>query len=206
MYPRTTIKGELVSCDELVGVKEHLLGHRVLFVQGVITGEAEFFAILLALDSISHDPIKMIIDSPGGNVDAAFEYHNIFNLIQSPVYTLGEICCSAAVILLASGEKGNRYLLPHSKVMMHLPSSQFRGDSKDFLIAGAQMKLYQDTLFEIFKSCGVKKTTEQILADLDREFWLEPQEAIDYGLADKIIDKETLASWLEKKEGVGFNI
>lgn len=198
LYPRLTHSGELVNEDQTVSIREHLsMKHRILHVSGIISGDTDFGAVLFALDSLSHDPIKVIIDSLGGHLDAVFMYCDILNLIKSPIYTLGKVCCSAAVFLLASGQE--RYLLPHSKVMMHLPSSGFEGDSKDWPIRARQVELYQTKMTDLLKACGVSRSSESILEDIDREYWLEPQEAIDYGLADRIIDKETLGQWLEPK-------
>ncbi len=210
LYSRT-FKGKLVTSDQLVGTREHLsVQHRILHVTGVITGETDFSAMLLALDSLSHDPIKLVIDSPGGDLDTTFMYNDVFNLIQSPVYTLGRMCCSAACLMLASGEKGHRYLMPHGRIMLHLPSAYFRGntamDTTDLEIQKQQIMLSQEHLLKILRDGGVTKSDSEILFDLDRAFWLEPQEAIDYGLADEIMNKETLASWLEKKEEVGYKI
>jgi len=178
----------------MVNYEEHLAStHRMLFLTGELTGEVELQNMMLALDSLSHEPIKIVITSGGGYLDTSFFLYDIFRLIKSPLYTLGRFCCSAAVPLLATGTK--RYLLPHARVMLHLPSGQFRGDSRDLAIQHQQMEHYKNTMVKLLQECGVKRTAEEILEDIDREMWLNPQEVIDYGLADAVIDADTLESW-----------
>ena len=192
LYPRkTTLNGKerLVSDDQMCAYKEHMTQkYRTLFLSGAITGETDSRHLLLALDTLSHDPITIAITSPGGDLDSAFLLIDTIKLIKSPIITIGEYCASAACLLLASGSK--RYLLPHAKVMLHLATGQMGGDYKDFAIQHKMMVNYQDKIFDILIEAGVKKSREEILVDIDRDFWLEPQEAIDYGLADKIMTKE----------------
>jgi len=200
-YPRTTnLKKEehLVNEEQMVGVREHLTQrHRVLFLTGAITGETESHNTLMALDSINHDPIKIIITSPGGDLDSTFLFYDTIRLLRSPVITLGRYCASAAVLLLAAGKK--RYLMPHAKVMLHLPSGQMGGDARDWEIQHAEMKKYKARMIEILTECGVNRTNDQLLSDIDRDFWLEPAQAIEYGLADQVIDKVTFGKWMEMK-------
>jgi len=198
LYPRVTkINGKetLIGDNCLVSPREHLAGKRIINVFGTIGMELDSVNLLLALDSQSHEPIKFIISSPGGSVDAAFLLYDVIQLVESPIITIGTWCCSAAVMLLAAGNK--RYLLPHSKTMIHLIRSQFEGDAKDFEIAKKEMDAYQTQMSEIYQRCGVKKTKKQLSMDMDREFWMNPKEAIDYGLADEIVTKETVQGWLK---------
>ena len=198
-YPRIArINGKdiLAHVDQCVGYKEHLQNARILFLSGVITGEMEGHNLLLALDHVSHDPIKLIITSAGGDLDATFLFFDTMRLIKSPVVTVGRYCASGAAILLAAGSK--RYLFPHAKVMLHLPAGQMGGDAKDWDIQHKQMQSYQNKVIDILQDCGVKKSRDEILADIDRDYWLEPNEAISYGLADEILSKEVWNSWIKE--------
>jgi len=192
IYPRITKindKDVLVDDSQMVGYKEHMTQeHRALFFEGVISGAMESHNALLAFDTISHEPIKIIITSPGGDLDSTFLFYDTMKLIKSPIITIGRYCASAAAILLAAG--GKRYLYPHAKVMLHLPAGQMGGDAKDWEIQHKQMQSYKNKVVDILSECGAKKNREEILIDMDRDFWLEPNEAIDYGLADKIITPE----------------
>ena len=196
LYPRTTETGDLIQENQMVGVMEHLMNDkRICFLTGIFQGAMDAHNYLLALDTFNHDPIKIIVTSGGGDLDSAFLLYDTIKLIQSPVYTLGRYCASAAALILAAGDK--RYLMPHAKVMLHLPSSQNYGDTRDLEIQHTQAKLYRDKMVEIIQACGVKKSSQEILVEIDREFWLDPEEAIGFGLADEVITKETLAEWLK---------
>ena len=207
-YPRIiTInnKDVLVNENQCVGYKEHLSHkHRMLFFNGVIGmrcttcggGETELQSQLMALDTLSHDPIKLVITSPGGDLDTTFLFYDTIKLIQSPIITVGRYCASAAALILAAGE--TRFLFPHAKVMLHKPWGRREGDSRDFEIQGAEMKKYESGFIKALIDCGATKNYAEILNDIDRDLWLEPTEAIAYGLADKIITKEVWQSWIKE--------
>lgn len=200
LYPRTVElngKDELVTNEQMVNYKEHMTQeHRTLFFSGAITGETDSRHLLLAMDSLSHDPIKLFITSPGGDLDTTFLLYDTMKSLQSPVITIGEYCASAAAILLAAGSK--RYLRPHAKVMLHLPAGQMGGDAKDWDIQHKQMEKYRNTVVDILRECGAKKSPQEILADIDRDYWMEPGEAIEYGLADEVLTKEIWRSWMKE--------
>ena len=213
LYPRVVrLNGKETLCDDTqcVGYKEHMTqNHRLLFLTGIIGarcitcggGENDSHNLLMALDSPKlnpdHKPIRIMITSPGGDVDSTFLLIDTMKIIQSPVITIGKFCASAACLLLASGSK--RYLYPHAKTMMHLATGQMGGDYKDFAIQNKQMISYQNKIIDLLLSAGVKKSREEILIDIDRDFWLEPKEVIEYGLCDEIITPEI---WKELiKEG-----
>ena len=196
MYPRQMISGQLVNDDQLVGTQEHLARyHRVLFLGGVITGDLEMHDSLLAFDSLSHEPIKLVIASPGGDLDSTFLLYDTIRLIKSPVYTFGRYCASAACLLLAAGKR--RYLSAHCKTMLHLPFGRAAGDARDWDIQHKEMAKYRERMVELLIECGVQKKRDEILLDIDRDFWLEPKEAIEYGLADEIMTQETMEGWLK---------
>jgi len=192
LYPRTTeLNGleTLVEDSQCIGYKEHLAdNYRILFLTGIISGDTELHNLLMSMDSISHDPIWLVITSLGGDLDSTFLLYDTIKLIKSPVETIGRYCASAAAILLASGSK--RYLFPHAKVMLHLPAGQMGGDARDWDIQHRQMEKYRNKVVDILCECGAKKNREEILYDIDRDFWLEPSEAISYGLADEVITPE----------------
>lgn len=197
LYPRFTEYGELIQENQMVGAKEHFLQvYRTMFLTGVITGETDSHNVLMAMDTVSHDPIKLVITSAGGDLDSTFLFYDTMKFIQSPVITIGRYCASAAAILLAAGSK--RYLQPHCKVMLHLPAGQMGGDAKDWDIQHRQMQSYRTKVVDILIECGAKKSKEDILNDIDRDFWMEPEEAIEYGLADEIMSPEVWQSWIKE--------
>ena len=203
LYPRiTTINNKEVFVDDsqMVGYREHMTQeYRTLFLSGVLTGETDSHNLLMALDTLSHDPIKLVITSPGGDLDSTFLFYDTMKMIKSPIITIGRYCASAAALLLAAGNQ--RYLFPHAKVMLHRPWGKQEGDSRDLEIQGQEMKKYQTKFLEALIECGVKKTHDEILEDIDRNLWLEPDQAIKYGLADEIMSPEIWNNWINENDG-----
>lgn len=204
MYPRITKGGRLVSDEHLVGYREHLGGkHRILFLTGFMGakcphcfgGEEDLQNFLIALDTLSHDPITLVISSPGGYLDYAFSLYDTLRTIQSPVVTLGRYCASASVLIFAAGRK--RYLFPHARLMLHMAVGQSEGDIKDQKIQLRQMEQSQNRIIDVLLECGARKSREEIFSDIDRDFWLDPAEAIAYGLADEILTPETMEELLK---------
>ncbi len=203
LYPRTAHlngKDVLVSDTEMVSWPEHLTTeHRILFLSGAFSGDVAGLNLLMALDTISHDPIKIVITSPGGELDTTFLFYDTMRMLQSPVETVGRYCASAAAMILAAGAKGKRYLYPHCKVMLHLHANYFQKDTvvnfQDMEIQQRESRKYKDKMVDILLECGAIKSRAEILVDMDRDFWLEPQEAIDYGLADAIWTPEIWKEW-----------
>lgn len=194
LYPRYSDKDELVTSDQMVGYKEHLTHtKRILCLSGDIGFSADPLDLLMALDTLSDDPITLFISSGGGSLDTTFLLYDTLKMMKSPIITVGRYAASAAALILAAG--CNRYLLPHAKVMLHLPAGQMQGDSADFDIQHKQMNSYKEKVVDLLQECGVKKNREEILGDINRDFWLEPQEAIDYGLADEILTPEKWQEW-----------
>ena len=195
LYPRKD-GTKLVSEEMMVGSREHLSHkYRILNFSGAIGWELETINLLLALDTLSNEPIKIIISSPGGSLDTTFLIYDTFKLLRSPVYTIGTYCCSAAALLLAAGTK--RYMTPHAKVMLHLPFNQLVGDTRDIEIGHREMQSYQKKLIDLLRDCGAKKSPDELLKDIDREFWMSPEETIKYGLCDEILTREQLQGWLK---------
>ena len=199
LYPRTINLNDLdvlVDDSQMVSYKEHMTQeYRTLYLDGVITGDSSPRQLMGALDTLSHNPIKLFITSPGGDLDTTFLFYDVMQRIQSPIITIGDYCASAAAILLAAGSR--RYLSPHAKVMLHLPAGQMGGDARDWDIQHKQMEKYRKAVVDILRECGVKKSSEEILTDIDRDYWMSAEEAIDYGLADEIMSKEVWQNMVE---------
>lgn len=208
LYPRIiklSSQESLVTNSQMVGYKEHMTQkHRILYLDGIIgmkcptcgVGMTESRHLLMTLDTLSHEPIKLVITSPGGDLDSTFLFYDTIKSMESTIITIGEYCASAAALILASGSE--RYLRPHAKVMLHLPSAALQGDSHDIDVAHSQMHKYQDRIAEILIDNGVKLSPEKIFSDIDRDFWLEPKEAIEYGLADKILTPAIWQGWIKE--------
>ena len=177
--------------DQVMDSSEVLFRKRIVFCEGPIgmpmSSPGVLADHLLALDSFSHDPIKMIIDSPGGGVSSGFSIIDTMQTIESPVWTIGRGCYSIAALILAVGDPGNRYVYPHSKVMLHLPWGKVSGDVEDLKIQTGEALKLKNEIVDILVEFGCTKSKKQILKDIDREWWMSATEAIEYGVADRIL-------------------
>jgi ATP-dependent Clp protease, protease subunit len=147
---------------------------------------------LLLLDADKPgEEIKFYINSPGGVVTSGMVMYDTMQMIKSPVSTICMgLAASMGSILLSGGKKGRRFIYPSGEVMIHQPSlgGYIRGVSSDLEIQARQTKRVKDLGAKILAdNCG--KTVEQILRDFDRDYWMDAKEAVEYGIADKIITK-----------------
>jgi ATP-dependent Clp protease protease subunit len=134
--------------------------------------------------------INLYINSPGGSVYDGLSIYDVTNLISCPVSTT---CCgtaaSMAAVILSSGEKGMRYSLPNSIIMIHAPSNTLgRNTAPDLRIASKQMERCEDILYRILAE-NMGKDYDYVKKICDRDFWMNPQEALQEGLIDKILTK-----------------
>lgn len=169
-----------------------LLENRVIFLQGEIyDGNAnELVMKLLYLQSENRrKEIHFYINSPGGSVTSTLAIYDTMQMISCPVstYCVG-LAASGGSVLLAGGEKGKRYALKHSKVMIHQPHGGVGGQVSDIEIQANEIIKTRETLNEILAGhCG--KTPEEILKACDRDHYLTAQESVDFGLVDDILTK-----------------
>jgi len=135
--------------------------------------------------------IKFFINSPGGMVTSGMVIYDTIKLISSPVSTICMgLAASMGSILLSVGAKGKRYIFPHGEVMIHQPSigGYYQATSADIEIQAIQMEKTKLIGAKILaENCG--KTVEQILKDFDRDYWMDAEEAVKYGIVDKISSK-----------------
>jgi len=133
--------------------------------------------------------IKFYINSPGGVVTSGMVIYDTMRMIKSPVSTICMgLAASMGSILLSGGQKGNRYIYPNGEVMIHQPSlgGFIRGVSTDLEIQARQTKKVKEMGAKILaENCG--KSIEQVMKDFDRDYWMNPEEAVEYGIVDKII-------------------
>lgn len=173
-------------------VFSRLMADRIIFLGTDIDAESAntVVAQLLFLDSTAKDnePIHMYINSPGGSVFDGLAIYDTMKIIKCPVITtcVGS-CCSMGAVLLAAGEKGKRRIMKHSRVMIHQPSGGCRGTSDDVEIEANQLKICKDTLYTLL-SDDIGKPKEEIIKDSQRDRWFSAEEALEYGIVDKIIE------------------
>lgn len=150
---------------------------------------------LLWLDAISQDPIKLYINTPGGSADDGFAIHDMIRYVQSPVYAICTgLTASAGTIILLGAPKKRRLTLPNTRIMIHQPAGGARGRASDIEITAREIaKLRARANALIAQECG--KTVEQVEQDTNRDYWMSPEEACEYGLCSRVI---TTAKEIEK--------
>lgn len=177
---------------ENVNLSTLLLESRIVFIGTEVNPEMANTVVsaLLYLDSVSHDPIKLYINSPGGSVSAGYAIIDTMRMIGSPVATVCVgVAASMAAVILASGEPGCRSALEHSEVMIHQPLGGAEGQSVDIEIAAVHMKRVRERLYRSLSDV-TGASMEKIAQDADRNCWLDAQEAFAYGMIDTVISKK----------------
>ncbi len=170
-----------------------LLKNRIILLSGEIDDIVanSIVAQILYLDSLNHDDISLYINSPGGSVTAGMAIYDTMNFVKSDVSTicLG-MAASMAAFLLSSGEKGKRYVLPNAEVMIHQPLGGAQGQATEIKIAAEHILKLRDKLNQILAK-NTNQKIETIQKDTERDHFMDSKEALEYGLIDKIIEKET---------------
>ena len=171
-----------------------LLKDRIIMLEGAIDERVSsvLCAQLLFLESqeATRD-ITLYINSPGGLVTAGMAIYDTMQYISSDIQTVvvGQ-ACSMGSFLAQAGAPNKRYLLPNSRTMIHQPSGGARGQASDIEIQYKEIQYWKKQLTELYVKHNTKgKTFDDLEKDMDRDFFMTATEALDYGLADKIIDK-----------------
>ncbi|AYD47072.1 MAG TPA: ATP-dependent Clp protease proteolytic subunit [Arachidicoccus soli] len=174
--------------------EELFLEKRAVYLWGVVDDKSarEVVSKLLLLEADKPgEEIKFYINSPGGVVTSGMVIYDTIKLISSPVSTICMgLAASMGSILLSVGEKGKRFIFPHGEVMIHQPSigGYFQATSADIEIQAEQIEKTKQMGAEILaENCG--KTVEQILKDFDRDYYLDAEGAVAYGIVDGILEK-----------------
>ena len=178
-------------------IYSRLLKERIIFLGTPINDEVanNVMAQLIFLEYENPEKdITLYINSPGGYVSAGLAIYDTMQHVRPNIATIciGS-CASMAAVLLAAGTKGKRYALPHSRIMLHQPSGAATGQSSDIQITAKEIVRTKDTLTEIVaKHTG--KSVDEVRAKTDRDFYMGPEEAKDFGVIDEI--------FVPRKEGV----
>lgn len=147
-------------------------------------------AQLLYLDSVGTEDITILVNSPGGVCYDGLAITDTMNYITSDVgTTCVGMAASMGAVILSCGEKGKRFALPHSRVMIHQPFGGASGQCSDIIIEAEQIQILKKELYNILAE-NSGQTFEKILADCDRNYWMIAEEAKEYGLIDDVIKKK----------------
>ncbi len=175
-------------------IQRKFLAQRKIFLWGAVTDESakDITEKLLYLEATEPGKeITFYINTPGGSITAGMAIYDTMKMISSPVaVVVTGMAASMGSILLSGASKGKRFLYPHSRVLIHQPliSGRFIGPATDINIQAQEMEKLRTELNQILATAS-GQPLEKIAQDTDRDFYLNAQEAIEYGLADKIIKK-----------------
>lgn len=169
-----------------------LMRDRILWVAGPVNDYMSTIvqAQLMFLDSVDSSDITMHIDSPGGSVKSGLSMVDVMDYINADIVTVNTgMAASMGSVLLGAGTKGKRFSLKHSTTMLHQSSGGFSGNIQDAEVDWAEWQKVNNELFVLLgKYCG--KKPEQVKKDATRDFWLNAEEAVKYGIIDQVITKK----------------
>ena len=173
-------------------IYSRLLRDRLIFLVGVVNDQTANLVVaqLLFLESENPDKdISLYINSPGGSVSAGLSIFDTMQFIKPDVATLCMgMAASMGSFLLMAGAKGKRSALPNSRIMMHQPSGGAQGQASDIEIQAREILKTREQLNRIYAE-RTGQTIERIATDMERDRWMSPNEALDYGLVDKVLEK-----------------
>ena len=183
---------QTTSGERSYDIYSRLLEDRIIFLSGEITDETANSVVAQLIFLEGKDPekdISLYINSPGGSVSAGLAIYDTMNFIKCDVTTICVgLAASMGAFLLSSGAKGKRYALPNSEIMIHQPLGGARGQASDIEIQANHIKRIKEKINQILsKNSG--QSLEKVQQDTDRDNYMTAEQALEYGLIDKIFDK-----------------
>lgn len=171
-------------------IYSRLLKDRIIFIGDAITSQTASLVVAQLLFLEGQDPkrdINMYIHSPGGSVSAGLAIYDTMQFIKPAISTfcMGS-AASMASVLLAAGTKGKRSILPHARVMIHQPMGGVRGQSSDIQIEAREILKIREQM-DIILARHTGQPVEKINSDSDRNFWMNAEEALEYGIVDSVL-------------------
>ncbi len=178
--------GENKESENLIG---KMMKTRSILLSGEVNKDLAERVIrsLLILEANGDDPIKVFIDSPGGDVDAGYAIFDMIRFVKPQVYTIGMgLVASAGALILLAAHKDRRVGLPNSHYLIHQPLSGMRGVATDIEIHARELEKTKAKINRLIAE-ETGKDLEQIEKDTDRDYWLNAEESLDYGLISKVV-------------------
>ena len=174
-------------------LEEKAFASRTVLVFGAINDQtaADTVRRLIALDGASHSPIDMLVSSPGGHLESGDTMHDVVKFITAPVRMIGTGWVgSAATHLFLSVPKERRFCLPQTRFLIHQPSGGAGGQATDIAIMAREIIKARERIAQVIsRETGQK--LEKVLIDIERDNWMGPEEAIEYGLISRIIQNRS---------------
>lgn len=178
-------------------IYSRLLDERIVFLGTAIDSEVANLITAQLLHLAASDPdrdISLYVNSPGGEVYAGMAIYDTMRFIQPDVVT---VCCGVAMsmgaVILAGGAQGKRMALPNSRILIHQPHGGYQGQAADIEIHAREALYLRDLLEETFVE-NTGQTKEQIHDDMDRDRFFTPEQAVAYGLIDRVSERQPVAS------------
>lgn len=181
---------EKTKTPQSLPVDKHLFEARNVLITGTITQELarDVSARLMALSHVSKDPINVIVCSPGGHVESGDMIHDMIRFVDAPINMIGVgWVASAGALIYISVPVERRFCLPNTRFLLHQPSGGAGGPVTDIEIQAREILKMRDRLNLMF-SMATGQPIERIETDTDRDFWMGPAEAINYGLVGRVIN------------------
>ena len=175
------------------GLGLRMLKTRTVLVSGVVDDKLaeKTIAQLLILDAENHEPIRVMITSQGGHVDSGFAIHDMLRFIESPIITIGAgWVASIAVPILFGAPKERRYSLPNTRFLLHQPSGGAGGQASDIRIEAEEILKVREKLNGLI-AAETGQDLERVSKDSDRNFWMDADQAKEYGLVDQVVTSAT---------------
>jgi ATP-dependent Clp protease protease subunit len=171
-------------------IYSRLLKDNIIFIGTEIDDSVANVVVAQMLFLESEDPdkdIQIYINSPGGVVTSGLAIYDTMQFVKNDIvtYCIGQ-CASMAAVLLASGTKGKRFALPSGRIMIHQPSGGARGQASDIEISFKEIQRLKDMLVGILAG-RTGQQAKKLAKDMDRDYFMSPKEALDYGLIDKVL-------------------
>jgi ATP-dependent Clp protease protease subunit len=174
-------------------LEEKLFQRRTILISGGITEHTarSVSERLLAMSAAGPDPINIYISSPGGHVESGDVIHDMIKFVGPEVRTIGSgWVASAGALIFVAPKRENRFCLPNTRFLLHQPSGGIFGAALDIAIQAEQIVKMRERLNQIFAE-ATGQPLERIEKDTNRDFWMNPKEAIEYGLLGSVIRSET---------------
>ncbi|MEJ7824526.1 MAG: ATP-dependent Clp protease proteolytic subunit [Solirubrobacteraceae bacterium] len=173
-------------------IYSRLLNERIIFLGTAVDDQIANLIVAQLLHLESDDPdkdISLYINSPGGSITAGLAIYDTMNFIKPDVSTMCMgIAMSMGSLLLMAGVKGKRFALPNSRILIHQPSAGFEGQSTDIEIQAREILKTRKRMDEIYAR-HTGNTEEQVHLDMERDRFFKPDEAVEYGLIDRVLEK-----------------
>jgi len=172
------------------GMSSRLLKLRTILLAGEIDKESAQ-RVMSQLLLLSHEdpskPIRLFIDSPGGDADAGYAMFDMIRFVETPVYTICTgLAASAAVIVLLASPRERRLSLPNARLLIHQPSTGIHGSASDIQIEASEILKIREKINKLIAE-ETEQTLEKVTKDMHRNFWMSAKEAQEYGLVGRVI-------------------